>query len=92
MSSKTPTTKQISLISIVPQLIAMGIIMLLWYLINSEKAILYGASTYLAISLSLRNLIPKNHKNKMKKVKIGILMNQFLILKKVMNFSIKING
>jgi len=69
MSSKTPTIKQISWISIIPQLIVMGIIMLLWYLINPEKAILYGTLTYLAISLSLRNLIPKDHKNGMKKVK-----------------------
>ena len=49
MSSKTPTIKQISWISIIPQLIVMGIIMLLWYLINPEKAILYGALAYLAI-------------------------------------------
>jgi len=71
MSSKTPTIKQISWISIIPQLIVMGVIMSLWYLINPEKALLFGALTYLAISFSLRNLIPKDHRNGMKKVKNG---------------------
>ena len=69
MSSKTPTIKQISWISIILQLMTMGIIMLLWHLINPEKAMLYGVLTYLAISLSLRNLIPRDHRNGMKKVK-----------------------
>ncbi len=71
MSSKTPTIRQISWISIIPQLITMGIIMSLWYLTNPEKAILYGALTYLVISFSLRNLIPKDHRNGIKKVKNG---------------------
>ncbi len=71
MSSKTPTTRQISWISIVPQLITMGIIMTFWYSISPENVILYGSLTYLVISFSLRNLIPKDHRNGMKKVKKG---------------------
>ncbi|KGK28677.1 hypothetical protein EL45_19520 [Cellulophaga sp. E6(2014)] len=45
----------------------MGIIIFIWYLINPEKAFLYGAMTYLVISFSLRNLIPRDHRNGIKK-------------------------
>ncbi len=45
--------------------------MLSWYFFKPEKAILYGALSYLVISFSLRNLIPKDHRNGMRKVKNG---------------------
>ncbi|WP_084692617.1 hypothetical protein [Nonlabens tegetincola] len=67
MSSKVPTVRQTNWISIIPHLIIMGVIIFIWYLINPEKAFLYGAMTYLLISFSLRNLIPKDHRNGIKK-------------------------
>lgn len=69
MSSKIPTVKQVNWMSIIPHLIIMGIIIFLWYLINPEKAFLFGALTYLLISLTLRNLIPKEHRKGIKKTK-----------------------
>lgn len=69
MSSKTPTVRQTAWISLIPQLFFMGLVILIWYYFNPEKAILYGALTYLIISFTLRNLIPKDHRNGMKKVK-----------------------
>lgn len=65
--SKVPTVRQTSWISIIPHLIVMIIIMLIWNLINPQKTLLYGALTYLTISISLRNLIPKDHRNGIKK-------------------------
>ncbi len=67
MSSKVPTVRQTNWISIFPHLIIMGTIIFIWYLINPEKAFLFGAMTYLLISFSLRNLIPRDHRNGIKK-------------------------
>lgn len=67
MSSKVPTVRQTNWISIIPHLIIMGAIIFICYLINPEKAFLYGAMTYLLVSFSLRNLIPKDHRNGIKK-------------------------
>ncbi|WP_271856364.1 tetratricopeptide repeat protein [Patiriisocius marinus] len=67
MSSKVPTVKQTNWISIIPHLIIMGTIILIWHQFNPEKAFLFGAMTYLVISFSLRNLIPKDHRNGIKK-------------------------
>lgn len=66
MSSKAPTVRQTNWISIIPHVIIMGIIILIWYQINSKNAFLFGAITYLLISFSLRNLIPKDHRNGIK--------------------------
>ncbi len=67
MSSKIPTVRQINWISIIPHLIIMGVIILICYQFKPEKAFLFGAIIYLAISLSLRNLIPRDHRNGIKK-------------------------
>jgi len=68
MSSKVPTVRQTNWFSIIPHLAVMGIIILIWYLINPQKALLFGAGTYLLISFSLRNFIPKDHRNGIKKL------------------------
>jgi tetratricopeptide (TPR) repeat protein len=67
MSSKVPTVRQTNWISIIPHLVIMGVIVLIWHQFNPEKAFLFGAMTYLVISFSLRNLIPKDHRNGIKK-------------------------
>lgn len=67
MSSKVPTVRQTNWISIVPHLIVMGTIIFIWHLINPQNSFLYGAMTYLLISFSLRNLIPKDHRSGIKK-------------------------
>ena len=68
MSSKVPKIRQANWVSIIPHLIIMGIIIFIWSLINPERAILFGAITYLLISFSLRKLIPKDHRNGIKKI------------------------
>ena len=71
MASKTPTIRQIDWISIIPQLTVMGIIIFVWHSYNPNNAFLNGAITYLVISISLRNFIPKDHRKGMKKVKMN---------------------
>lgn len=70
MSSKIPTVRQIAWISIVPQLLVMGIIMLIWYQYNKSDFLLYGAVTYLVISQLLRRIVAKDHRKGMSKVKL----------------------
>jgi len=86
MSSKIPTVKQISWISIIPQLIIMGIIISLWYFFYPEKAVLFGSLTFLTISLSLRYLIPKNHRKGISNVKKGYFKDAISNFKKSYEF------
>ncbi len=69
MSSKIPTVRQIAWISIIPQLIVMGLIMLVWYQFEKSNFVLYGAITYLLISQVLRRTISREHRKGMVKVK-----------------------
>ena len=69
MSSKTPTVKQVAWISIIPQLIVMGLLIFIWYQFNQKDFIIYGAGSYLILSYILRSSIPKDHRVGMKKVK-----------------------
>lgn len=69
MTSKTPTVRQIAWISVIPQLIIMGLLILFWYQFNQQDFIIYGAVSYLILSYFLRNSIPKDHRSGMKKVK-----------------------
>lgn len=69
MSSKVPTVRQIAWISIIPQLLVMGLIMLIWYQFNKTDFILFGAITYLIISQVLRRTIAIEHRKGMVKVK-----------------------
>ncbi len=69
MSSQTPTAREIAWISIVPHLAVMGVIMLIWYQFNPQRAIPNGALTYVVFSMSLRFVIPLSHRAGVKDVK-----------------------
>lgn len=69
MSSNTPIVRQTAWISMVPHFLIMGAIILIWYLVIPEKAIMYGALTYLLISFSLRSFIPRHHRKGMSHVR-----------------------
>lgn len=71
MSSQTPIIKQTKWLYSAIHLLIMGFIMLIWYLFNSENAIFYGALTYLLLSFSLKNLIPRDHRRGIKNTKLG---------------------
>jgi len=69
MTSKVPTVRQVAWFSLVPQIFFVGLIILIYYKLELKEPILYGALTYLAISLCLRNLLAKSHRQGMKYVK-----------------------
>lgn len=69
MASNVPIVRQMSWLSVGPQITFMGLLMFSYYLAGAEDFILYGALTYLAISFGLRYFIPKNHREGMALVK-----------------------
>jgi tetratricopeptide (TPR) repeat protein len=69
MNSKVPILRQISWISIIPQFMIMGIILIIWILLNVSDPFLNMILTYLIISISLRFLIPHDHRKGMSLVK-----------------------
>ena len=71
MNSQTPTIKQVAWISILPQFIVMGLLMLVWYQFNQQEFIMFGAGTYLLLFYALRSGIPKDHRRGIRKVKTG---------------------
>lgn len=62
MNTKTPIFKQTAWISAIPQLIVMAIFILTWRATGQKDFILYGAISYLAVSFSLRWIIPIDHR------------------------------
>ena len=69
MSSKVPTIRQIAWMSLIPQLLVMGLIMFIWYQFNTTDFVLYGAITYLILSQGLRRILAKEHRKGMTEVK-----------------------
>ncbi|MGV8947705.1 MAG: tetratricopeptide repeat protein [Lutibacter sp.] len=68
MASNVPTIKQIAWISVVPQLILMGILVYLYFLFGIKEPLIFGALTYLILSFGLRNFVAKDHRQGMKLV------------------------
>jgi len=69
MPSNIPVVRQIAWISVIPQLLFMALLMSIFYLLRVEDFYLYGAFTYLVISLILRYSIPSAHRTGMNLVK-----------------------
>ena len=62
MSSNIPTIRQVSWISVITQISFMLILIFIYHKLNLKEPALYGAITYLTLSISLRNLVPKSHR------------------------------
>jgi len=71
MASKTPTIRQVAWISVIPQLLFMGILILIYSRLELEllEALFCGSLTYLIISFCLRTLLTKSFRQGMKLVK-----------------------
>jgi tetratricopeptide (TPR) repeat protein len=69
MKSNVPVIRQINFLSIVPQLVIMGIFFIIWKLINVSDPFLSMLLTYLIISISLRFIIPRDQRNGMSLIK-----------------------
>ena len=69
MASNIPTVRQISWISVIPQISFMLILIFIYHKMNLKEPTLYGAITYLTISMSLRYFVPKSHREGLKLTK-----------------------
>ena len=69
MASNVPTIRQVSWISIIPQIAFMLTLIFIYDKLNIKEPALYGAITYLIISMSLRYLVPKSHREAIKLTK-----------------------
>jgi tetratricopeptide (TPR) repeat protein len=62
MAQNVPTVRQIAWISLIPHMSVLGVLILIYYLLNVREAYMAGAINYLIISFSLRTFIPKDHR------------------------------
>jgi tetratricopeptide (TPR) repeat protein len=62
MSSRMPMVRQISWISIIPQVILMLLLVISWDLLRVKEPFFFGIITYLTIYYCLTNFIPKYHR------------------------------
>lgn len=62
MASNTPIIKQVAWVSLVPQIAFIIILIAVYNHFGFKDAGLFGALTYLSLSMSLRYFIPKNHR------------------------------
>lgn len=69
MASNVPIIKQSAWLSLIPQLLVIALIIYAFHLANFSEPFLLGALTYFLISLLLRNLIAKNHRQGIRLVK-----------------------
>ncbi len=69
MTSNVPTIRQLSWLSVIPQLIVIGIIIYLYHLAAVDEPFIFGALTYSLLTLVLRKLIAKNHRQGIKLVR-----------------------
>lgn len=72
MSSKIPTIRQIAWISLIPQLIFLGILILIYYLFRIQDYVLCGVVTYLLLSMLLKLVIAKDQRRGMRYLKSGM--------------------
>ncbi len=69
MATNIPIVRQIAWISLIPQLILMVFLMYIYRLLEFDEPFLLGALTYLILSVGLRTLVAKDHRQGMKFVK-----------------------
>ena len=69
--SPPPTVRPISWISVIPQLLVMGLLALLWYQFSKENAFLYAALNYLILSQASKRILAKDHRKGMRFNKLG---------------------
>jgi tetratricopeptide (TPR) repeat protein len=89
MKSNVPTVRQIAWVSMIPQLILMGLIIFVYYLLEFGDPFLYGVLTYLILSFGLRNLVAKDHRQGMKLVKQQQFTNAIPLFEKSVDFFTK---
>lgn len=61
--------KDINWLSVLTQVIAIALFSLLWHKLDTNHPLLNGALSYYALSMVLRTLIPRNHRNGITNIK-----------------------
>jgi len=91
MASKVPIIKQIAWISIIPQILFIGILILIYSKLGLEllEAIFCSSLTYLVISFCLQNLLTKNFRQGIKLIKQQDFSNAIPFFEKSVNFFTK---
>lgn len=64
-----PIIRQTAWISVIPQVMVMGLLVLIWYSLQVEDFVWWGVISYLILSYSLRRLIASEHRQGMMLVK-----------------------
>jgi len=86
MSSKVPVIKQVAWISLLPQLIVMGILLFLFYYFEARDFIFNGVVSYILLSLLLRTQIPKSHRKGIRLTRAQRFDEALLYFKKSLDF------
>lgn len=60
MASKIPLVNQIAWVALIPQILFLGLLMFIYYLLNVGNFVLLGAITYLVLSYVVRRLMLKS--------------------------------
>ena len=91
MASKVPTIKQVAWISVIPQILFIGILILIYSKLGLEllEAIFCSSLTYLVISFCLQNLLTKNFRQGIKLIKQQDFSNAIPFFEKSVNFFTK---
>jgi tetratricopeptide (TPR) repeat protein len=66
MGSSQPVIKQVSFVSLIPQILVLFALVFIFYVLNLGDPVLMGAGSYLVISFIVRRFIPIYHRNGMR--------------------------
>ena len=69
MASNVPVVKQVAWISLLPQMVLMGLIGAICYLCGAANPVFPAVGIYLLLAVVLRNLVAKDHRKGMDLVK-----------------------
>jgi len=83
---KTPTSRPIAWISVIPQFVVMGVITFLWAQTNTENYFLYGALTYLVLSQLTKRVLAKSHRKGIRNTRKGNFSEAIPYFKKSYDF------
>ena len=86
MASNIPIVKQIAWIYLIPQVIFMGLILLVYHFLVFREPVLWCVLTYLALSFLIRKMLAKYHQQGMKLVKQQKFENAISLFIKSVDF------
>ncbi|ULQ58634.1 hypothetical protein K7I13_08665 [Brucepastera parasyntrophica] len=86
IKSDTPIVRSVAWISLIPQLLVLGLFILLFYFLNTPNPLIFGSLAYLLVSFSLRNFLAKDHREGMKLTRMEKYDEAIPVFEKSVNF------